>query len=83
MKCSSPQPKRATGTGKLPRRKRRAERWLVSLAFLTVAPLLRAQQSAEVTATDKETMQVLLQRIAQLEAKVEKMEQLEARVKEL
>jgi hypothetical protein len=57
-------------------------RFLLLLTLL-VAPVLRAQQPKDETAPDKETMQLLLQRIAQLEAKAEKVDQLEARVKEL
>jgi hypothetical protein len=66
-----------------PRRKRPARSLLVLLGLLAAAPLMRGQQSGDGTVSDKETMQLLLQKIAQLEAKVEKVEQLEARVKEL
>ncbi len=67
-----------------PRRKGRAVKGLLLLlGILAAAPLVRGQQSTDSTAFDKATMQLLLQRIAQLEAKVEKVDQLEARIKEL
>jgi hypothetical protein len=53
------------------------------LFSLLISPRLPAQQAKDETVPDKETMQLLLQRIAQLEAKAEKVDQLEARVKEL
>jgi hypothetical protein len=83
MKYSNSQPKRAVNTWEAPRRKKQTQRWLLLLGILVVVPLLRAQQAGEGAASDKETMQVLLQRIAQLEAKMEKIDQLEARIKEL
>lgn len=56
---------------------------LVLAGLLLVAPILRAQESSEATVLDKEALQLLLQRIAQLEAKAARVDQLEARVKQL
>ena len=50
--------------------------------ILMAAPALRAQEPAR-AASDSETMQMLLERVAELEAKVKKMDQLEARVRQL
>ena len=50
--------------------------------ILMATPALRAQESAP-AASDSETIQLLLRRVAELEAKVKKMDQLEARVKQL
>ena len=52
-------------------------------AMLMAAPALLAQEPAASRATDSETVQMLLERVAELEAKVKKMDQLEARVKQL
>ena len=52
-------------------------------AMLMAAPALLAQEPAASRATDSETVQLLLERVAELEAKVKKMDQLEARVKQL
>jgi hypothetical protein len=60
-----------------------AHAWFFLLLTLLVSPCLPAQQAKDETVPDKETMQLLLQRIAQLEAKAEKVDQLEARIKDL
>jgi len=52
-------------------------------AMLMAAPALLAQEPAPSRVTDSETVQLLLERVAELEAKVKKMDQLEARVKQL
>ena len=51
--------------------------------MLMAAPALLAQEPAASRATESETVQLLLERVAELEAKVKKMDQLEARVKQL
>jgi len=51
--------------------------------FLVAAPALVAQQPAASAASDSETIHLLLERVADLEAKVKKIDQLEARVKQL
>jgi hypothetical protein len=56
---------------------------LLLLGLLVVCPLVHAQQRGEGPVSDKETMQLLLQRISLLEAQAKKVDQLEARVKEL
>jgi hypothetical protein len=56
---------------------------LLLVGLLAAGPILSAQQSAEARASDKETMQLLLQRISLLEAQAKKVDQLEARIKEL
>ncbi|PYT71444.1 MAG: hypothetical protein DMG39_13020 [Acidobacteria bacterium] len=60
-------------------------RWtcLLLLGMLGVSPTLWAQQSEAPTASDSQTIQLLLQRVAELEAKVRKIDQLEARIKQL
>ncbi|HEX2661794.1 MAG TPA: hypothetical protein VHM93_03095, partial [Candidatus Acidoferrum sp.] len=50
--------------------------------ILIATPALRAQEPAR-AASDSETVQMLLERVAELEAKVKKMDQLEARVRQL
>lgn len=50
--------------------------------MLMATPALRAQQPAG-AASDSETIQLLLERVSELEAKVKKMDQLEARVRQL
>lgn len=52
-------------------------------ALLVAAPALLGQEPAASRASDSETIQLLLERVAELEAKVKKMDQLEARVKQL
>jgi hypothetical protein len=56
---------------------------LLLVGLLTGSPLVRAQQPSEAQVSDKEMMQLLLQRISVLEAKAKKVDQLEDRVKEL
>ena len=56
---------------------------LLLLGMLAACPALWAQQSETTPASDSQAMQALLQRVAELEAKVRKMDQLEARVKQL
>jgi hypothetical protein len=56
---------------------------LLLVGLLAADPLLRAQQAREPSASDKEMMQILLQRITTLEAQAKKVDQLEARIKEL
>jgi hypothetical protein len=58
-------------------------RLLFLVGLLVAAPILRAQQPGEAPLSDKETLQLLLQRISLLEAKAKKVDQLEARIKEL
>ena len=53
------------------------------LVFLLAAPALWAQEPGPSAASNSETIQLLLQRVAELEAKVKKIDQLEARVKQL
>jgi hypothetical protein len=53
------------------------------LGLFAVSPLVRGQQPSEAPVSDKEMMQLLLQRISVLEAQAKKVDQLEARVKEL
>jgi hypothetical protein len=53
------------------------------LLVLLLAPALRGQEAKDQPVPDKETMKVLMQKIAELEAKVGKVDQLEARIKEL
>ena len=53
------------------------------LVFLLAAPALLAQESGAPAALNSETIRLLLQRVAELEAKVKKVDQLEARVKQL
>lgn len=48
-----------------------------------LAPAGRAQQPEAPPAADRQTIQLLLERVADLEAKVRKLDQLEARVKQL
>lgn len=52
------------------------------LLILMATPALRAQEPAR-AASDSETVQMLLERVAELEARVKKMDQLEARVRQL
>lgn len=63
--------------------RRVTEALLLWLVLLVVAPVLQAQQSSEAAAPDKETMQLLLQRVSELEAKVKRIDELEARIKQL
>jgi len=56
---------------------------LLLLGLFAVSPLVCAQQPSEALVSDKEMMQLLLQRISVLEAQAKKVDQLEARVKEL
>jgi hypothetical protein len=60
-------------------------RWpcLLLLAMLLGSPVLRAQQAEAPPASDSQTIQLLLQRVAELEAKVNRIDQLEARIKQL
>jgi len=53
------------------------------LVFLLEAPALLAQEPGPPAASNSETIRLLLQRVAELEAKVKKVDQLEARVKQL
>jgi len=53
------------------------------LVFLLAAPALLAQEPGPPAASHSETIRLLLQRVAELEAKVKKIDQLEARVKQL
>jgi hypothetical protein len=53
------------------------------LVFLLEAPALLAQEPGPPAASNPETIRLLLQRVAELEAKVKKVDQLEARVKQL
>ena len=53
------------------------------LVFLPAAPALLAQEPGPPAASHSETIRLLLQRVAELEAKVKKIDQLEARVKQL
>jgi hypothetical protein len=53
------------------------------LVFLLEAPALLAQEPGPPAASNSETIRLLLQRVAELEAKVKKIDQLEARVKQL
>jgi len=53
------------------------------LVFLLAAPALLAQEPGPPAASHSETIRLLLQRVADLEAKVKKIDQLEARVKQL
>lgn len=69
---------RGLSNGKIPRRT-----LLLLLGMLVASPALWAQQSEAASASDSQAIQVLLQRVAELEAKVKKMDQLEARVKQL
>jgi len=62
---------------------RRTQALLLLMGLLLLAPMLRAQQSSEGAVADKETLQLLLQRISQLEAKAARVDLLEARVKQL
>lgn len=63
--------------------------WVLRRRLLVVPPLLFmafplwAQQNEAPAASDSQTMQLLLQRIADLEAKVKRIDQLEAKLKEL
>jgi len=54
--------------------------WLI---ILLAAPALFAQEPSSSAASDSETIQLLLKRVAELEAKVKNIDQLEARVKQL
>jgi hypothetical protein len=56
---------------------------LLLLGLLAVVPIVPAQQPGGAPVSDKETMQLLLQRISLLEAQARKVDQLEARIKEL
>jgi len=56
---------------------------LLFLVFLLAAPALLAQEPGPSLASNSETIQLLLERVAELEAKVKKIDQLEARVKQL
>jgi hypothetical protein len=56
---------------------------LFLVGLLVAAPILDAQQPGEAPLSDKETLQLLLQRVSLLEAKAKKVDQLEARIKEL
>jgi len=56
---------------------------LFLLGLFAVAPMVRAQAPVEAPSSDRQTMQLLLERISLLEAKVKKVDELEARVKEL
>jgi hypothetical protein len=56
---------------------------LLLVALLAARPTLRAQQPADAPVSDKEMMQLLLQRISSLEVQAKKVDQLEARIKEL
>ena len=56
---------------------------LLWLSLLAIAPTLRAQQAVDSAAPDSKTVQLLLQRVAELEVKVRKIDELEARVKQL
>jgi len=53
------------------------------LIILLAAPALFAQERSSSAASDSETIQLLLKRVAELEAKVKKIDQLEAKVKQL
>jgi hypothetical protein len=53
------------------------------LVFLLEAPALLAQEPGPPAASNSETIRLLLQRVAELEAKVKKVDQLEARLKQL
>jgi hypothetical protein len=53
------------------------------LVFLLAAPALLAQEPGPSAAANSETIRLLLERVAELEAKVKKVDQLEARVKQL
>lgn len=83
MMLSAPRLDRATLPLKLTGRRILKQPSLLLLGMLLATPILRAQQSGEVALTDKQTLQLLLQRVAQLEAKVQRVDQLEARIKEL
>lgn len=56
---------------------------LLLLGMLAASPTLWAQQSEAPPSSDSQAMQTLLERVAELEAKVKKMDELEARVKQL
>lgn len=56
---------------------------LLLAVILMTAPALLGQESGPAAASDAEAMRLLLQRVAELEAKVKKIDQLEARVKQL
>jgi hypothetical protein len=56
---------------------------VLCLVFLGAAPALLAQEPGPSVASNAETIQQLLQRVAELEAKAKKIDQLEARVKQL
>ena len=56
---------------------------LLFLVFLLAAPALLAQEPGPSLASNSETIQLLLERVAELEAKMKKIDQLEARVKQL
>ena len=65
-------------------------RWMIpgpalplGLIILLAAPALFAQEPSSSAASDSETIQLLLKRVAELEAKVKNIDQLEARVKQL
>ena len=65
-------------------------RWMIPgpalpllLIILLAAPALFAQERSSSAASDSETIQLLLKRVAELEAKVKKIDQLEAKVKQL
>lgn len=74
-----------TGVG-VSRRNRRmipGRALLLVPVLLFAAPALLAQQQAASAASDSETIRMLLERVADLEAKVKKIDELEARVREL
>ena len=56
---------------------------LLLLGMLVASPMLWAQQSEAPPASDSQAIKELLERVAELEAKVKKMDQLEARVRQL
>ena len=60
-------------------------RWpsLLLLGMLLGSPVVRAQQAEAPPASDSQTLQLLLERVAELEAKVKRIDQLEARIKQL
>ena len=60
-------------------------RWSIPflVGMLVASPALLAEQSEAPAAADSQTVQLLLQRVAELEAKVKKVDQLEARIKQL
>src|ERR1700756_32895 len=83
MEFSVPRPDRAVLSLKFFASRTVKQRCLLLLGMLLASPILRAQQTGDATVVDKQTLQLLLQRVAELEARVKTMDQLEARIKEL